>query len=512
MRSFTVSIAAEVSDFENTLSNLCSYTTKNVVGQTVSFYDTFDWKLYDLGLVASRSGNELALVPLAGDSGIYCDVGEHWPVYAWDLPEGALHRRLSPILKARAMLALADVYVEETTYRILNDDAKTVAWAVHAAVRAGCDVGSQLLSTYVSVRPLRGYEGHAHRLARQLAPDGTVCSLTEAIYLDALDAAGRSPNDYSAKLDVNLDPTQRADDATKVVLRRLLQTLRANEAGIRADIDIEFLHDYRVAIRRTRSALSQVRGVFPAETSDRFKQDFRTLGRRTNQLRDLDVYLLAEPGYRAMLPAAIQPDIKPLFDLLRSQRETALATVIEGLDTPDYATILSGWADFLDQPGHNDPSAPNAGMPIIELARNRIYKRYRRIVKDGGYILDHTEDELLHALRLECKNLRYLLEFFASLFPTKQAYRLIKQLKHLQDNLGDFTDLTVQQASLLAMAYQLPDNAPSTRGALIATGALVETLARQQRMVKANFAETFTHFAAPANQRAYRKLFAPKKK
>ena len=30
-----------------------------------------------------------------------------------------------------------------------------------------CDAGSLVLSTYVSVRSLRGYEGHARRLARQ---------------------------------------------------------------------------------------------------------------------------------------------------------------------------------------------------------------------------------------------------------------------------------------------------------------------------------------------------------
>jgi len=62
----------------------------------------------------------------------------------------------------------------------------------------------------------------------------------------------------------------------------------------------------------------------------------------------------------------------------------------------------------------------NAAVPIIDLARKRIYKRYQRVVSDGDYILTHTQDELLHALRIECKKLRYLMEFFASLFPKKE--------------------------------------------------------------------------------------------
>ena len=45
---------------------------------------------------------------------------------------------------------------------------------------------------------------------------------------------------------------------------RSLQTLRINEDGVRKDLDSEFLHDFRVAVRRTRSALSQIKGVFPA--------------------------------------------------------------------------------------------------------------------------------------------------------------------------------------------------------------------------------------------------------
>ena len=79
--------------------------------------------------------------------------------------------------------------------------------------------------------------------------------------------------------------------------------MRQNEAGIRADWDTEFLHDFRVAIRRTRSALSQIKGVLPVDAVEHFKDAFRELGRSTNRLRDLDVYLLEEETYRAMLPA-----------------------------------------------------------------------------------------------------------------------------------------------------------------------------------------------------------------
>jgi CHAD domain-containing protein len=254
--------------------------------------------------------------------------------------------------------------------------------------------------------------------------------------------------------------------------------------------------------------LSQIRNVFPPEIAERFQREFRTLGSLTNQLRDLDVYLLAESSYRAELPPGMRDDIAPLFDYLRAQREQALADVIAGLDSQDYARILRDWEAFLNEPVPEIPEAANAVVPIIDLARRRIYSRYRRVVKDGTYVLEHTQDEWLHALRIECKKLRYLLEFFSSLFPPKKVARLISQLKALQDNLGEFNDLSVQQAYLLHIAEALPVSDARSKRALVATGFLVETLARRGQVVKASFAQTFTDFAAPANQKLYRQLFA----
>ena len=88
--------------------------------------------------------------------------------------------------------------------------------------------------------------------------------------------------------------------------------------------------------------------------------------------------------------------------------------------------------------------------------------------------------------------------------------RLIRQLKRLQDNLGAFTDLSVQQEYLLDIAGELPVGDPGNRRALVATGALAQELACRRRQVKDDFVKTFSRFASPANQKEYRKLFAEK--
>ena len=512
MARFNLPEGCDEQQVEELLTGDFPFAVEEPVVERRAIYDTFDWRLFNRSLSLYHAGHELAVRRLSDGKRVGSLAAASAPAFAWDLAEGPLKDRLEPIIGVRALLLLAEMHTLSRTYRILNADRKTVARLVYteASPAPGRDV--PLAGAYLTLLPVRGYPKHARQLAAHLRQAGFTPAEWKDAYLAALEGVGRRPDSYTAKPDFQLEPDMRSDLATKRILRQLLDVMRANQAGIRADIDTEFLHDFRTAIRRTRSALSQIRNVFPPETTQRFGGEFRTLGSLTNQLRDLDVYLLAESAYRAELPPTIGDDIVPLFDYLRTQREQALADVITGLDSQDYRRILRDWETFLNEPVPETPEAANAALPIIDLARQRIYRRYRRVVKDGNHALEHTQDELLHALRIDCKKLRYLLEFFESLFPPKKVARLIRQLKALQDNLGEFNDLSVQQAYLLRIAEELPVSDTRSKRALVATGYLVETLARRQQVVKASFAKTFTDFTSPGNQKLYRQLFATTEK
>ena len=491
-----------------------AYVVDAPAAQTRSYLDTFDWLLFDRSLVlyagSDGNGHNLVLHGLDGDTQVSrADTGSA-PVFAADLPPGTPYDVVAPAIGARALLALAAIDVRTITYRVLNRDEKTVARLVYTEARPSSKGPNVESAAYLSLLPVRGYAKHARTLAQDLGPGEPVTSVEESLFRNAVSAAGRSPGDYSAKLDLQLDPNMRSDDAAKMILRSLLATLRANENGIRDDIDIEFLHDYRVAIRKTRSALSLLKDVFPADVTERYKQEFRTLGQSTNALRDLDVYLQAEPEYRAMLPEAFRDDIAPLFAHLRSQRAQALAHVIAGVDAPQMRQLLHEWGAFLHESAAGAAGATSAEGPILDFARQRIYRTYRRIVKRGRPLAISAEDEELHALRIDAKKLRYLLEFFASLYPPKELAGLIRELKKLQDNLGEFNDLSVQQAHLIQIASELPLEDAATAKALVATGALVERLAREQDRVRSEFAQSFNDFASNTNRKLYRELFADK--
>ena len=211
-----------------------------------------------------------------------------------------------------------------------------------------------------------------------------------------------------------------------------------------------------------------------------------------------------------MLPAVLRDDIDPLFGYLREERSQVLKEVIRGLKSKKYMQILQDWEAFLTDTSLEFPSAPNADLPIIDIARKRIYKIYLKIVKNGNQILENTQDEMLHALRIECKKLRYLMEFFSSLFSRKKIKILIAQLKKLQDNLGDFNDLCVQEEYLLNIAEEWPTSNKKSKKVLVAIGSLVETLDKEKKKVKDAFAKTFTDYASPTNKRLFQDLFASK--
>ena len=325
----------------------------------------------------------------------------------------------------------------------------------------------------------------------------------------ALAAIDRAPGDYSSKLRLELDPAMRADEATRLIHRTLLATILANEEGTRDDIDSEFLHDFRVAVRRTRSALRQIKDVYPPEVVERFSGEFRWLGQITGPTRDLDVYLLKMADYETTLPSRVVDDLQPLAEFLRHQQRAEQSRLALSLVEERYRVLIGSWQEFLDEPISWETGLPNAQRPIREVASERIWKVYRRVRSKGRAIGTATPPEALHRLRIECKKLRYLLEFFRSLYDADQIEQMVGALKRLQDNLGDFNDYQVQRESLRSFADQMLESGATQAETLMAMGRLVERLETGQARERQRFDERFRQFAAKKNHARFNRLFRP---
>lgn len=484
---------------------------------SLSFYDSFDWRLYNAGLVLfvlhTPQGRVLRLKPVDGGEvldAVSFDDAPGWPAA---LPESALKETVSGLLDMRVLLPLALVDGCATDMRIFNEDAKTVVRV--QLLQMACtseDVSEpRMLWPRVRVLPVKGYVKELKALLRTCAdehewPQAPACLLEEVMA-----AVGREPGDYSSKFRVGLKSDEPAIDAMRRIWLSLLDTLERNIPGTREDLDSEFLHDLRVATRRTRSALTQVKRVLPDEVVVDFKQRFAWLGQITSPTRDLDVFLLQLPRYRESLPDDMRDHLDSLEAELREARKTERRKLVAALDSEQFKKLLADWRKLLeakDVPvGESGEPGWFADLPIEQVASERIWKLYKRVTKAGRAAASNGESEAMHDLRKDCKKLRYLIEFFRSLYPAKETKRLIKPLKALLDNLGEFQDKEIQAGHLRAMAASVDSSEAGEVDSVLAIGALVADSLRAQEAAHATFTACFARFDTRANRSRYRALF-----
>ena len=474
------------------------YELERESGRTyrLELYETFDWRIYRKGLFAYSSGGLLTVGrSLAGPPSLTCVVVAAVPRFWWEFEDEKARTLLKDMIGPRALLPLLAVTVDEERYNVRNRDGKTIcrlSFVSRNAVRGPA-------RSYLSILPLRGYAteaGSMASIAEKVGMDKLPVPLLEDIFL----AGGRKPGDYSSKLDIRLGRKMTISEAVVLIDQRLLSTIRANIQGVIEDYDTEFLHDLRVATRRTRACLSQLKEALPPEAS-KHTEDLRSVAQGCNELRDLDVYLLEKESYYKFLPEHLCTGLDQYFRYVARKRVRLNREFSAYLQSDEFGSLLRDWEAFL-----KDPKSLVNDSPAARVARAKIRDRFQKIIKKGRKIDDSTPNSALHALRIECKKLRYLLEFFQSYYPQKKMNELISYLKKLQDNLGEFNDLTVQQNDLKAYMRTSKSKANAQmRDA--ATGGLLTVLNNRQTEVRKEFYRRFAGFDSEENRSLYKELF-----
>ncbi len=472
------------------------------------FFDTFDWALYRAGLTLIRSddhyhlvgldsGDKIASIPVAATAA---------PRFSDDFPPGELRTALAPLLEVRALLQVVTVDRVRHCVGLHNSDGRPLLYLAVERLTPCRRRRSYRPFEQLAVMSVKG-EAEVFRRACERATALGLDSTPASVFEQALTRAGIEAANYQSKPQLQLAPDLPAREAARLLCRRLLRVMRQNEKGIIADIDTEFLHDFRVAVRRTRSLLTQTRGVFPTPETQGFLDDFAWLGEVTGPVRNLDVFLLKRKAYHELVPDALSHGVDELFTLLTERRQGALARLTAALASDRYFAVITRWQHFLT-PRAMETLEPSrrAELPVHELARRTIARRHRRILKRGRKIAPESPPRALHRLRIEGKKLRYLLEFYASLFPPREIRSAVKQLKRLQDNLGDFNDLAFQIDDLVA---RLNRDTAATRSptAVAALGALITSLEERKRRVRADYEHTFAAFADSQSIDLYETLF-----
>jgi len=207
----------------------------------------------------------------------------------------------------------------------------------------------------------------------------------------------------------------------------------------------EGAHQLRVGLTRLRAAHRALKPVLKSQAFHQLEDDARALARAVGELRDADV--LIEDIYAPVAGAV--PDHRG-FDALRRalqthrvERQESARMRLRGEHWSRLLLSLALWPAMLEA----DPSEQE---PIENYARAALQKRWKK-VKKCGRAIDHLRPEQQHKMRRSLKKLRYLTEFFAPLFPSKEVKPFVKQLRTLQDVFGYVNDVRMaDQIRLIA--------------------------------------------------------------
>ena len=470
-----------------------------------TYYDSFDWRLYKIGITCefnrSKSESRLLLKNLDNDLILAGTDIKEVPAFSHQFQTEETRSILDPLLEMRALLPVCNLDYEIYHLNIINNDRKTVARLILEE--------HVLFNNRVTLLPIKGYDKAAEHISQTLTTQLNLTPTTHSLLITALKLQGRKPNDYSSKMAISLDPGMRADIAAKYIFSYLLKAVKDNEQGTIADTDTEFLHDFRVAVRRTRAGLSQLKDVLPESINATYADFFSWLGQITSTTRDFDVYLLNFAGFKNCLPASIREDINPLHDFILAKQQKAQKELAKKLRSLKYLSTLSDWESYLKAQVPLKPVEANAKLTIKQLADIRIMKSYKRVISEGNAITEESHPESLHDLRKSCKKLRYLMEFFQSLYPENQIKHFIKNLKGLQEVLGDFQDHATQERTLKLISEEmLKHHIPANT--LLAMGVLIQNLDTLRANARKDFSAKFATFKHEKNHAVFKAMLAAK--
>ena len=255
-------------------------------------------------------------------------------------------------------------------------------------------------------------------------------------------AEGRVPSPRKAA-PVALDAGMGAGEALRRIAWAAIGQMQANEGGTIEAVDPEFLHQFRVGLRRLRSILALARAPLAASIHATLLDDLRALQQALGPARDWDVFATETlPPIVAAFPAvAGLKGIRVRAGQLRRSHDRHAAEIVASRDFQKLLLRLGlALADATLDP--RDEATAWLGTPAREYAAGILRARYRKLRRRGAHLVTATPEER-HATRIAGKKLRYAAEFFAPLFAEKRARRFARALAELQDVLGALNDAVV---------------------------------------------------------------------
>jgi CHAD domain-containing protein len=241
--------------------------------------------------------------------------------------------------------------------------------------------------------------------------------------------------------------------------------------------DPEALHDMRVAVRKSRAAIS----VFQEVLSPRFAvltQELKWLGQALGVVRDLDVQSAWLTKERTGAGWEQSVALGPLIEELANARQAARATLLAVMDSERYSELIVSMKKALIE---SDYATESSVEPVQRSATRMLRKRFSQFEELASDIELESPPLAYHAVRIRGKRLRYALEAFVPVFEgNERVVRVVDSTKRMQDLLGEFQDCITATARLQELARKA--NLPTAT--IFLMGQLTERLRARMEEIR----------------------------
>ena len=515
---------------EALVDTLRSYEVQSVSSVDIvdSYWDTPDWYLFNAGWAfrwRNASGEKsLALKSIEPDNDslhrrqlVEQQVAEFPERNGSPLLAGPVAEQLGGLVSPD----LRELFRVRSNLRILNikmpDDSSIRIAIDQATITTGLPVGKpepgRMAFIEVELVLRDGREESLLRLATTLQQRFGLLPSRLSTFERGLQASGLSPpraprmaspyGDTPFLQELREQEFWADDSAVDLAYRCLLEQFEemlVQEPKAWEGLDPEGVHQMRVGTRRLRAGFRAFKDVLPDDSIRSFNREFKWVAAALGKVRDLDVYRENLDSYAAEFPtseAAHDSDYqRHLADKWRKARKRLLAS----LTSRRYERLKYRFARFLGRGPSRRAMKTFGAVKIGVSAHQLIDKRYEVVLRHGRAITPGSSSESLHGLRIQCKRLRYLFEFYYPIYGETLKPE-IKKLRKLQDVLGEFQDASVATQQLRQYVESVPKQTRK-RDRSIARGHLISGQNRQAAIRGADLPQAWNRFDREGGRKA----------
>ena len=240
--------------------------------------------------------------------------------------------------------------------------------------------------------------------------------------------------------------------ARRVALHFLAEADEAFPRLLRGD-DPEALHDFRVGLRRLRSALRSYAPELHGGLSRKLRRKLRRLARATGASRDAEVHEAWLAGERESLGPAEQAGATYFARRLAADRQEADAELADEV-IARFPKLRRRVARALRRYTTTvDVERPDGPATFGESSARLLRALAADLESHLGAVASADDVEEAHEARIVGKRLRYAVEPLAPFL--EDAPPIVKRLKRMQDALGELHDAQLFGAEVAALCGDL---------------------------------------------------------